>query len=88
MLGATALAIIGGINIVDCRLAGYLGQRYLKNALSGLTYLGRSAVLMAYFLLPRTPATTILFAAARGMLWLGVIPLVSGYGADLSARAT
>ena len=52
MLGATALAIIGGINIVGCLLAGYLGQRYLKNVLLGLTYLGRSAVLMVYFLLP------------------------------------
>jgi hypothetical protein len=37
MLGATALAIIGGINIVGCLLAGYLGQRYLKNVLLGLT---------------------------------------------------
>jgi len=83
MLGATALAIIGGINIVGCLMAGYLGQRYLKNVLLGLTYLGRSAVLMVYFLLPPTPATTILFAAAMGMLWLGVIPLVSGYVADL-----
>jgi predicted MFS family arabinose efflux permease len=83
MLGATALAIIGGINIVGCLLAGYLGQRHLKNVLLGLTYLGRSVVLMVYFLLPPTPATTILFAAAMGMLWLGVIPLVSGYVADL-----
>src|SRR5262245_58888234 len=83
MLSATALAIIGGINIVGCLLAGYLGQRYLKNVLLGLTYLGRSAVVMIYFLLPPTPATTILFAAAMGMLWLGVIPLVSGYVADL-----
>lgn len=83
MLSATALSIIGGINIAGCLLAGYLGQRYLKNVLLGLTYLGRSAVLMIYFMLPPTPATTILFAAAMGMLWLGVIPLVSGYVADL-----
>ena len=83
MLGATALAIIGGINIAGCLLAGWLGQRYLKNVLLGLTYLGRSVVLMIYFLLPPTPATTILFAAAMGMMWLGVIPLVSGYVADL-----
>jgi MFS family permease len=83
MLGATALAIIGGINIAGCLLAGYLGQRHLKNALLGLTYLARSAVLMIYFLFPPTPVTTILFAAAMGMLWLGVIPLVSGYVADL-----
>ena len=75
--------IIGGINIVGRLLAGYLGQRYLKNVLLGLTYLGRSAVLMVYFMLPPTPATTIVFAAAMGMMWLGVIPLVSGYVADL-----
>lgn len=83
MLGATALAIIGGINIVGCLLAGYLGQRHPKNVLLGLTYLARSVVLTVYFLLPPTPATTILFAAAMGMFWLGVIPLVSGYVADL-----
>jgi MFS family permease len=83
MLSATALAIIGGINIIGCLMAGYLGQRYLKNVLLGLTYLGRSVVLMVYFLLPPTPVTTILFAAAMGMLWLGVIPLVSGYVAEL-----
>jgi predicted MFS family arabinose efflux permease len=83
MLGATALAIIGGINIAGCLLAGWLGQHYLKNVLLGLTYLGRSAVLMVYFMLPPTPTTTILFAAAMGMMWLGVIPLVSGYVADL-----
>jgi MFS family permease len=83
MLGATALVIIGGINIAGCLMAGYLGQRHAKNILLGLTYLGRSAVLTIYFLFPPTPATTILFAAAMGMLWLGVIPLVSGYVADL-----
>ena len=83
MLGAAAMSIIGGINIAGCLLAGWLGQRYLKNVLLGLTYLARSAVLMIYFMLPPTPATTILFAAAMGMLWLGVIPLVSGYVADL-----
>jgi MFS family permease len=83
MLGATALAIIGGINIAGCLLAGYLGQRHLKNVLLGLTYLARSVVLTIYFLFPPTPVTTILFAAAMGMLWLGVIPLVSGYVAEL-----
>jgi MFS family permease len=83
MLGATALAIIGGINIAGCLLAGWLGQRHPKNVLLGLTYLGRAAVVAIYFMFPPTPATTLLFAAAMGMLWLGVIPLVSGYVADL-----
>ena len=66
MLSATALAIIGGVNIVCRWTAGWLGGRYPKNILLGLTYLGRSLML-----------------AAMGMLWLGVIPLVSGYVAEL-----
>ena len=74
---------LGGINIAGCLLAGYLGQRHLKNVLLGITYLARSVVLMIYFLLPPTPVTTILFAAAMGMLWLGVIPLVSGHVAEM-----
>lgn len=83
ILGATALAIIGGVNIPGCWIAGWLGGRYPRHLLLGLTYLGRSMVLAAYFWFPPTPATTIVFAAAMGMLWLGVIPLVSGYVAEL-----
>ncbi len=83
MLSATALAIIGGVNIVGSWTAGWLGGRYPKHILLGLTYLGRSLVLTAYFMVPPTPMSTLIFAAAMGMLWLGVIPLVSGYVAEL-----
>jgi predicted MFS family arabinose efflux permease len=83
MLSATALATIGGVNIFGSWLAGWLGGRYPKHVLLGLLYLCRSAVLTAFFLVQPTPATTIIFAAAMGMLWLGVIPLVSGYVAEL-----
>ena len=40
MLSATALAVIGGVNIAGGWLAGWLGGRYKKNVLLGLTYLG------------------------------------------------
>jgi len=83
MLSATALAVIGGVNILGSWMAGWLGGLYPKNILLGLTYLGRSLVLTVYFMIPPTPASTIIFAAAMGMLWLGVIPLVSGYVAEL-----
>ncbi|MSP04976.1 MAG: MFS transporter [Acetobacteraceae bacterium] len=83
MLGATALAIIGGVNIVGSWTAGWLGGIYPKHILLGITYLGRSAVLTLYFITPPTPTSTLIFAAAMGMLWLGVIPLVSGYVAEL-----
>jgi MFS family permease len=83
MLSASALATIGGVNIFGSWFAGWLGGRYPKYILLGLLYLSRSCVLAAYFVMPPTPTSTIVFAAAMGMLWLGVIPLVSGYVAEL-----
>ena len=83
MLSAEALATIGGVNIFGSWFAGWLGGRYPKYILLGLLYLSRSAVLTVFFLVPPTPAATLVFAAVMGMLWLGVIPLVSGYVAEL-----
>ena len=83
MLSATALATIGGVNIFGSWFAGWLGGRFPKYILLGLLYLCRSCVLTIFFMIPPTPTTTIVFAAAMGMLWLGVIPLVSGYVAEL-----
>jgi MFS family permease len=83
MLGATALATIGGVNILGSWCAGWLGGRYPKYILLGLLYMSRSCVLAIFFMIPPTPTTTLVFAAAMGMLWLGVIPLVSGYVAEL-----
>jgi predicted MFS family arabinose efflux permease len=83
MLSASALATIGGVNIFGSWFAGWLGGRFPKYILLGLLYLSRSCVLAVFFMVPPTPVTTIVFAAAMGMLWLGVIPLVSGYVAEL-----
>jgi len=83
MLGATALAIIGGVNIIGSWSAGWLGGRFPKYFLLGLIYLARSTVLTFYFITPPTPTSTLIFAGVMGMLWLGVIPLVSGYVAEL-----
>jgi predicted MFS family arabinose efflux permease len=83
MLSAEALAIIGGVNIFGSWFAGWLGGRYPKYILLGILYISRSFVLTMYFITPPTPTSTLVFAAAMGMLWLGVIPLVSGYVAEL-----
>ena len=83
MLSATALATIGGVNIFGSWFAGWLGGRFPKYILLGILYISRSFVLTMFFLTPPTPTSTIVFAAAMGMLWLGVIPLVSGYVAEL-----
>jgi MFS family permease len=83
MLSAEAIAVIGGMNCVGSLLAGWLGGRYPKHILLGLLYILRAFVFTAYFMMPPTPASTLLFAAAMGMLWLSVAPLVSGLVAEM-----
>lgn len=82
MLGAEALSVIGGCNVVGSYVFGWLGGRYPKHVLLGLAYILRSLAIAAFFILPVSPTTTLLFAAAMGMLWLGVVPLVNGLIAD------
>jgi MFS family permease len=83
MLSAEAIAVIGGMNCVGSLAAGWLGARYPKHILLGLLYILRAGVFTAYFIMPPSPASTLLFAAAMGMLWLSVAPLVSGLVAEM-----
>ena len=77
-LSAQALATIGLFNVGGSYLFGWLGGRYSKRALLGGIYLLRSGFMVAYFMVPPSPTSTLVFAAAMGTLWLGVVPLVSG----------
>jgi predicted MFS family arabinose efflux permease len=83
MLAAEAIAVIGGMNAVGSLAAGWLGARYPKHILLGLLYILRAFVFTAYFVMPPTPASTLVFAAAMGMLWLSVAPLISGLVAEM-----
>ncbi len=75
---ASALALIGLFNVAGSYLFGWLGQRWPKHLLLGGIYLLRSAIIATYFVAPPSPTGTLLFAAAMGTLWLGVVPLVNG----------
>lgn len=77
-VGSTALALIGLFNIGGSYLFGWLGGIYSKRLLLGGIYVARSLAISAYFILPPSPATTLVFAAAMGTLWLGVAPLIGG----------
>jgi MFS family permease len=83
MLSAEALAVIGGMNCIGSLLAGWLGGKYPKHVLLGLLYILRALVFTVYFVMPPTPASTLVFAAAMGTLWLSVAPLVSGLVAEM-----
>jgi predicted MFS family arabinose efflux permease len=75
---AGTLAMIGLFNVIGSYLFGWLGGRYSKRMLLGGIYLLRSLIIAVYFMAPPSPSGTLLFGAAMGTLWLGVVPLVNG----------
>jgi predicted MFS family arabinose efflux permease len=83
MLSAQALGLIGGFNVLGSLFFGWAGGRWNKRALLGQIYILRSLTLGAYFVLPATPSSTLLFASIIGFLWFGVVPLIAGAIADI-----
>ncbi|MDE2377863.1 MFS transporter [Bradyrhizobium sp.] len=83
MLSAQTLGMIGGFNVLGSLFFGWAGQRWNKLALLGAIYILRSIALAWYFTLPATPASTLLFGAIMGFLWMGVGPLVAGAVAEM-----
>src|ERR1700722_937439 len=83
MLSAQTLGMIGGFNVLGSLFFGWAGGRWNKLALLGAIYISRSLILAWYFTLPPTPATTLLFGAIMGFLWMGVGPLVAGAVAEM-----
>jgi predicted MFS family arabinose efflux permease len=77
-VSATALGLIGLFNTIGTYGFGLLGARYSQKRLLALIYLLRTLFICAFLLMPISATTTLIFAAAMGMLWLGVSPLVTG----------
>src|SRR5260221_1723979 len=77
-VSASALALIGLFNSIGTYLFGLLVARYSQQHLLALIYLARTLFIAVFLLLPVSVASTLVFAAAMGLLWLGVVPLVTG----------
>ena len=77
-LSAAALGAIALFNVFGSLFFGWAGGHWSKLGLLGGIYITRSIVLACYFVMPPTPASTLIFASAMGFLWLGVGPLVAG----------
>lgn len=77
-LSAGALGAIALFNVFGSLFFGWAGAYWSKLGLLGGIYIARSIVLACYFVMPPTPASTLVFASAMGFLWLGVGPLVAG----------
>jgi MFS family permease len=83
MLSAEALAVIGGVSALGSLATGWLGSRYPQHIILGLLYMLRSVIIVSYFVMPPTPTSTLVFAAAMGMLWWpGLAPLIGGLVAN------
>lgn len=77
-VATVALALIGLFNVFGTYTAGAMGQRMPKRYLLSFIYLARSFVIAGYLLLPLTAASTWVFAALMGLLWLSTVPLTNG----------
>ena len=77
-ISATALGLIGLFNVFGTYGFGLLGARYSQKHLLALIYLLRTLFIVAFLAMPISATSTLIFAAAMGMLWLGVSPLVTG----------
>ncbi|HUQ75507.1 MAG TPA: MFS transporter [Burkholderiales bacterium] len=77
-VAASALGLIGLFNAIGTYIFGLLGARYSQKRLLALIYLLRTLFIAVFLLVPISAATTLVFAAAMGFLWLGVAPLVNG----------
>jgi predicted MFS family arabinose efflux permease len=75
--GAEALGLIGLFNAIGSYAFGQLGARFSRRRLLSGIYVARTIIIIAYAGTPPTEVGTLLFAAAMGFLWLGVVPLVS-----------
>ena len=81
--GMIALALIGFFNIIGSYFAGYFGGLYSKKNLLAYIYLLRAVAIGLFMVLPITPMSVYLFAAAMGSLWLGTVPLTNGLVAQI-----
>src|SRR5438874_626504 len=77
-VAASALGLIGLCNAIGTYLFGLLGARYSQKHLLALIYLLRTLIIIVFLLAPISQASTLIFAAAMGFLWLGVAPLITG----------
>ena len=70
--------MIGLFNMIGTYVSGYLGDRLRKKYLLSFIYLARSIAILAFFQLPVSEVSVMMFAAAIGLLWLSTVPLTSG----------
>jgi MFS family permease len=75
--GAWTLGVIGLFNIIGSISAGWIGDRMPKRYLLSVIYTLRSLAVIAFVSLPVTTASSLIFGAVMGLLWLSTVPPTS-----------
>ena len=73
-VATTALALIGLFNVIGTYGAGVLGQRLPKRYILSGIYALRSVAIVAFLLVPLSPASVYAFSSVMGVLWLSTVP--------------
>jgi predicted MFS family arabinose efflux permease len=82
-VAGAVLAVIGLFNIAGSYICGVIGARMSKSKSLAWLYIARSAIILAFLVLPITPVSALVFAALMGLLWVGTVPLTSGLVAQI-----
>jgi len=77
-LAAWSLALIGLFNVVGSYASGVLGGKMSKRYLLVANYFLRGVATAVFILVPITPVSVVIYAAAMGLLWLSTVPPTSG----------
>ena len=77
-VGAWTIAVIGLFNIVGSLASGWLASRIPKRYILSCIYFGRALAIVAFITLPPSTASTLVFGAITGLLWLSTVPPTSG----------
>ena len=77
-IGGWTLAVIGLFNIIGAIVAGWLSALLPKRYILSIIYFGRALAVLAFITLPPSTASTLIFGAVTGLLWLSTVPPTSG----------
>ena len=77
-IGAWTIALIGLFNIVGSLGSGWLAGRMPKRYMLSIIYFARALSIVAFIVLPASTASTLIFGAVTGLLWLSTVPPTSG----------
>ena len=76
-LGASALAIVGLMNVLGAYGSGVLGGKFPKKYLLSTIYFLRAIVFAVFIIVPVSSLTVLIFAGVLGLLWLSTVPATS-----------